>query len=99
MKTSVYIESSVISYLTARPSRDIVKSARQAITEEWWQKDRKRFEVFISALVEEEISEIKELLFKFDTVNAEVFSKQITQIKERNAVLEIKRAGVTKYYS
>ncbi len=56
MKTSVYIESSVISYLTARPSRDVVKSARQAITEEWWQKDRKRFEVFISALVEEEIS-------------------------------------------
>jgi len=56
MKTSVYIESSVISYLTARPSRDVVKSARQAITEEWWQKDRKRFDVFISALVEEEIS-------------------------------------------
>ena len=56
MKTSVYVESSVISYLTARPSRDVVKSARQAITEEWWQTDRKRFEVFISALVEEEIS-------------------------------------------
>ncbi len=49
-------ETLVISYLTARPSRDVVKSARQAITEEWWQKDKKRFEVFISALVEEEIS-------------------------------------------
>ena len=56
MKTSVYVESSVISYLTARPSRDIVKSARQAITEEWWENDKSRFEVFISALVEEEIS-------------------------------------------
>ena len=56
MKTAVYIESSVISYLTARPSRDVVKSARQAITEEWWTQHRQRFEVFISALVEEEIS-------------------------------------------
>ena len=56
MKTAVYIESSVISYLTARPSRDVVKSARQAITEEWWNNHRNRFDVFISALVEEEIS-------------------------------------------
>ena len=55
MKSLVYIESSVISYLTARPSNDLVKSARQAITEEWW-KDRARFDCFVSALVEEEIS-------------------------------------------
>ena len=56
MKISVYIESSVISYLTARPSNDLIKSARQAITDEWWQKDKSRFEIFVSALVEEEIS-------------------------------------------
>ncbi len=56
MKTSVYIESSIISYLTARPSNDLVKSARQAITEEWWQKDKTRFTIFVSTLVEEEIS-------------------------------------------
>ena len=53
MKTSVYIESSVISYLTARPSNDLVKSARQAITEEWWQKEKTRFTIFVSTLVEE----------------------------------------------
>ncbi len=56
MKPLVYIESSVISYLTARPSNDLVKSARQAITEEWWKNDRGRFDCFVSALVEEEIS-------------------------------------------
>lgn len=56
MVSSVYIESSVISYLTARPSRDVVTVARQAITEEWWQERLDSFEVFISALVEEEIS-------------------------------------------
>ena len=56
MKPLVYIESSVISYLTARPSNDLIKSARQAITEEWWEKDRTRFNCYISALVEEEIA-------------------------------------------
>ena len=56
MPASVYIESSVISYLTARPSRDVVTAARQAITLDWWQNQRHRYEVYISALVEEEIS-------------------------------------------
>ncbi len=53
---SVYIESSVISYLTARPSNDLVKSARQAITIDWWENQRHRFDIFVSELVEEEIS-------------------------------------------
>lgn len=56
MKKAVYIESSVISYLTARPSNDLIKSARQAITEEWWQKEKANYDIFVSALVEEEIS-------------------------------------------
>lgn len=54
MKT-VYIESSVIGYLTARLSRDIVVSARQAITTEWWENCRDSFEIFISELVIEEV--------------------------------------------
>lgn len=56
MVASVYVESSVISYLTSRPSRDLVTAARQAITAEWWDKRRGDFEVLISALVEDEIS-------------------------------------------
>ncbi len=56
MLASVYIESSVISYLTARPSRDVVAAARQAITLDWWNNQRYKYEVYISALVEEEIS-------------------------------------------
>jgi len=54
MKT-VYVESSVIGYLTARPGRDIVVSARQAITIEWWEDRRDSFDLFISELVIEEI--------------------------------------------
>jgi len=56
MGASVYIESSIISYLTSRASRDVVKAGRQAVTSEWWLKHRIRYEVYISALVEDEIS-------------------------------------------
>ena len=53
---TVYVESSVISYLASRPSRDLVTAARQTITLEWWEERRRQFEVYISTLVEEEIS-------------------------------------------
>lgn len=56
MAQSVYIESSVISYLVARPSRDVIIAARQAITEAWWQSQRVEFELFVSSLVIQEIS-------------------------------------------
>ncbi len=52
----VYVESSVISYITARPSRDVVVSARQALSMEWWDSKRNQYEVYISELVIEEIS-------------------------------------------
>lgn len=56
MPASVYIESSIISYLTSRPSRDVIKAGRQAITFDWWLNSKSQYEVYISALVEEEIS-------------------------------------------
>jgi len=57
MNPIVYLESSVISYLTARPSRDVVIAGRQAITLDWWENHRQHFELRVSALVEEEISQ------------------------------------------
>ena len=57
MKPKVYIETSVISYLTARASRDVVVAGRQAITQDWWEERRERFDVFISELVEEEMAQ------------------------------------------
>ncbi len=56
MKKSVYVESSVVSYLTSRPSRDVVVAGHQAITVEWWQLGRSAYEVVVSPLVIEEIS-------------------------------------------
>ncbi len=55
MKLKVYIETTIPSYLTARPSRDLIKAAQQQITREWWQT-RDRFDLLISQLVIEESS-------------------------------------------
>jgi hypothetical protein len=54
MKPVVYIETSVISYLTARPSRDVVIAGRQAITLDWWERERQGLDLRVSALVEDE---------------------------------------------
>ena len=53
MKPALYVETSVVSYLTARPSRDIVAAARQQLTEQWWQR-RDEYDLFASPLVLEE---------------------------------------------
>ena len=55
MNPTIYLESSVISYLTSRPNRDLVIAGRQAVTFDWWENHRQRFELRISILVEEEI--------------------------------------------
>ncbi len=38
LKRKVYLETSVISYLTARPSKTIIGAAHQQITSAWWNK-------------------------------------------------------------
>ncbi|HLP61847.1 MAG TPA: type II toxin-antitoxin system VapC family toxin [Candidatus Deferrimicrobium sp.] len=51
MKPKVYIETTIISYLTGKPSRDIIIAAHQQITEEWWQTRRHLFDLYASQLV------------------------------------------------
>lgn len=50
----VYIETSIISYLTARPSSNLIAAAWQKETLDWWDTQSHRFELFISDLVTEE---------------------------------------------
>ena len=56
MKPIVYIESSVISYLTSRPSADPIKSAWQAVTTQWWNTKLGQVTACISPYVIEEVS-------------------------------------------
>ena len=53
MSPKVYVETSIVSYLTSLPSRDLVTAAHQQITREWWAK-RERFDLFVSQLVLDE---------------------------------------------
>jgi hypothetical protein len=53
---TVYIETSILSYLTAKASRDLILVARQELTKEWWE-NRNRFELFRSEVVLEELSQ------------------------------------------
>lgn len=50
-KPSVYIETSLVSYLTARPSRDLLVAAHQQLTVAWWDEHRTRYELFTSQVV------------------------------------------------
>lgn len=54
-KQKVYLETSVISYLTARPSTDVIKLAKQELTRQWWETSRHHFEIFVARPVIEEI--------------------------------------------
>lgn len=56
MKETLYIETSIVSYLTARPSRDLVIAAHQQITNDWWENNRVEFYLFTSQLVLDEAS-------------------------------------------
>jgi predicted nucleic acid-binding protein len=55
-KQTVYIETTVLSYLTSRPSRDLLVAAHQQVTVDWWENWLPLFEPFISPLVIEEVS-------------------------------------------
>jgi hypothetical protein len=51
MKPKVYLETTIVSYLTAWPSRDLVMAANQATTIEWWRNRRDAFDLFVSQAV------------------------------------------------
>ena len=53
MTPRVYVETSIISYLSARPSRDIVIAAHQALTRRWW-RGRRDYSLFVSQIVADE---------------------------------------------
>ena len=54
MVDRVYIETAIVSYLTAWPSRDVVIAGHQQITHEWWDTRRADYQLCVSHLVLEE---------------------------------------------
>jgi predicted nucleic acid-binding protein len=54
MKKRVYLETTIVSYLAAKPSRDLIVAAHQELTREWWESRRREFDLFVSRLVLDE---------------------------------------------
>jgi len=54
MKKNLYIETTVVSYLTAKPSRDIMIAGHQEATRELWDQLSSRYKTYVSALILEE---------------------------------------------
>ncbi len=54
MNPRVYVETTIPSYLTAWPSRDLIMAAHQQVTLEWWEGRRHGFDLFISQFVIDE---------------------------------------------
>jgi predicted nucleic acid-binding protein len=52
----IYIESTIPSYVVARPARDLLQAARQQITRDWWDFQREKHELFTSQVVLDEIA-------------------------------------------
>jgi predicted nucleic acid-binding protein len=82
MKPKIYVETSVVSYLTARFSRDIIVAANQQATQEWWHIRRPDFELYISQLVIQEAS----------SGDAEAVAKR--EVLENIALLDISEEAI-----
>ena len=54
MSSTVYIETSIVSYLTARPTRDLIAASRQEIAYTWWQQEREKYQLYTSTVVIQE---------------------------------------------
>lgn len=54
---SIYIETSVISFLRAKAASHVVSAARQIVTKQWWERERESYNLFISQAVLEEASQ------------------------------------------
>src|SRR5687768_6616519 len=58
MKPSVYVETTIISYLVGWLNRnDLQVAAHQELTRRWWSRRRDEFELFASSLVIDEASD------------------------------------------
>ena len=75
---SVYVETSIIGYLTSRSRNDVIFQARQELTRLWWDRRRGQYEIVVSQLVldeagagdEEAAAKRLELLDEFPLLDA-----------------------------
>lgn len=57
MNEAVYLETSILGYLTARPSRNLILVANAEVTREWWETRRSAFDLYTSQAVLKEVAQ------------------------------------------
>ncbi len=88
----IYIETSIVSYLTARPSNNLIAAAWQKETIDWWEKQKDRFELYISEVVIEEASRGDESAASKRLVALE----DIEVLELNNASIELSKALISE---
>jgi hypothetical protein len=58
MKPRAYLETSFVSYVVGRLSRDVIALANQELTRDWWIHRREEYELFVSEIVVREIAAV-----------------------------------------
>jgi hypothetical protein len=86
LKPKAYIETSIVSYLTAKPSKDVRVAANRDTTLEWWETRRSDFDLFISEFVATEVA-------LGDAKAASRRQKVIEGIAELEATEEVRKLG------
>ena len=56
MTESVYIETSIVGYLTVRTSNNLILMANMETTRQWWENHRSQFNLYISQVVLDEVA-------------------------------------------
>ena len=57
MSETVYIETSILGYLTARSSKNLILAANIEVTRDWWEYRRDAFTLYISQVVLDEVTQ------------------------------------------
>lgn len=56
MSETIYIETSIVGYLTIRPNNNLILMANAEVTQEWWDSRRNNFTLYISQVVLDEVA-------------------------------------------
>ncbi len=54
VKESIYVETSIFGYLTARSTTNLILAANMKVTQDWWENNSHYFDIYASDLVEDE---------------------------------------------
>lgn len=57
MTETIYIETSILGHLTARPSQNVILIANMEITRQWWEDHKHKFDLYISQIVLDEVAQ------------------------------------------